>query len=137
MVFASQRLPRHHRHRHQHVLLLEGHQGKSHVAYWPRYVGTFVGFSEVVFAPGTLVFATAVQAFVWLDWMLHHRVDPTNAIIGGDNSQTRSPWGLQVKRLTKICWHLTAPRSTLDFSCKVGLNLALDLVTTCCGHQTV
>ena len=24
-----------------------------------------------------------------------------------DNSQTRSPWGVQVKRLTKICWHLS------------------------------
>ena len=24
----------------------------------------------------------------------------------GDNSQTRSPWGVQVKRLTKMCWRL-------------------------------
>ena len=32
--------------------------------------------------------------------------DPTNAMTGGDNSQTRSPWGVQVKQLTKICWHL-------------------------------
>ena len=42
----------------------------------------------------------------WLDRMLHNRADPTNAMIGCDNSQTRSPWGAQVKRLTKICWHL-------------------------------
>ena len=33
--------------------------------------------------------------------------DPIKAMIGGDNSQTRSPWGVQVKQLTKICWHLT------------------------------
>ena len=49
---------------------------------------------------------TGAKAFVWLDRMLHHRADPTNAMIGGDNSQTRSPWGVQVKQLTKICWHL-------------------------------
>ena len=36
---------------------------------------------------------TGAKAFVWLDRMLHHRADPTNAMIGGDNSQTRSPWG--------------------------------------------
>ena len=30
-------------------------------------------------------------AFVWLDRMLHHRADPTNAMIGGENSQTTSP----------------------------------------------
>ena len=28
-----------------------------------------------------------------LDRILHHRADPTNAMIGGDNSQTRSTWG--------------------------------------------
>ena len=43
------------------------------------------------------------KAFVWLDRMLHHRADPTNAMTGGDNSQTRSPLGVQVKWLTKIC----------------------------------
>ena len=63
----------------------------------------------MVFPPGTPVLATTVKgvkAFGWLDSMLHHRADPTNAMIGGDNSQTRSPWAVQVKQLTKICWHL-------------------------------
>ena len=46
-------------------------------------------------------------------------------MIGGDNSQTRSPWGVQVKQLTKICWHLIAPPSTPDFLGKVVLNLAV------------
>ena len=32
--------------------------------------------------------------------------DPIKAMIGGDNSQTRSPWGVQVKQLTKVCCHL-------------------------------
>ena len=35
--------------------------------------------------------------FVWLARMLYHRADHTNAVIGGDNSQTRSPWRVQVK----------------------------------------
>ena len=38
-----------------------------------------------------------VKAFVWLGRMMHHMEDPSNAMIGGDNSQTRSPWGEQVK----------------------------------------
>ena len=55
------------------------------------------------------------KAFVWLDRMLHHRADPTNEMIIGDNSQTRSPWGVQVKQLTKICWYLIAPTSTQTY----------------------
>ena len=35
--------------------------------------------------------------------ILEHR----NSMVIGDNSQTRSPLGVQVKQLTKICWHLT------------------------------
>ena len=31
---------------------------------------------------------------------------------------------------------LDCPPSTPDFLGKVGLNLALGLVTSCCGHQT-
>ena len=38
--------------------------------------------------------------------IIKEATDPTYAMIGGDNSQTRSPWGVQVKRLTKIYWHL-------------------------------
>ena len=34
---------------------------------------------------------TGAKAFVWLDRMPNHRADPTNAMIGGENSQTRSP----------------------------------------------
>ena len=55
-------------------------------------------------------------------------------MIGGDNSQTRSPWGVQVKQLTKICWHLIF--STPAFSGNIGLNLALGLVTSCWSRQT-
>ena len=32
-----------------------------------------------------------------IDKMLRHGADPTNAMSGDDNSQTRSPWGVQVK----------------------------------------
>ena len=39
------------------------------------------------------------------------------------------------KQLTKICWQLIALPSTPDFSGKVGLNLALGLVTSYCSHQ--
>ena len=91
-----------------------------------------VAISYLQVQPPTL----AHLAFVWLEGMLHHRADPTNAMIGCDNSQTRSPWGVQVKQLTKICWHLIAAPSTPDFTGKVGLNLAICLVTSCCGHQT-
>ena len=49
----------------------------------------------LVFPPGTPVFATA-KSFVLLDRMLHHRADPSNTMIGCDNSQTRSQWGVQV-----------------------------------------
>ena len=35
-----------------------------------------------------------------------------------------------------LCWHLIAFPSTPDFLCKVGLTLALGLVTSCCSHQT-
>ena len=77
------------------------------------------------------------KAFVWLDRMLHHfRADPTNAMIGVDNIQTRSPWGVQVEQLTKICWHLICSPSTPDFLGQVGLNLSLVLVTSCCSCQT-
>ena len=34
-------------------------------------------------------------------------------------------------------WHLIAPPSTPDFFGKEGLNLALGLVNSCCGCQTV
>ena len=34
------------------------------------------------------------KAFVWPDRML---ADPTNAVIGGDNRQARSPRGVEVK----------------------------------------
>ena len=61
--------------------------------------------------------------------------DPTNAVIGGDNNQTRSPWGVQVKWLTKICWQLIAPPSNPDLLGLVGLNLAFGLVTYCWGCQ--
>ena len=49
-------------------------------------------------------------------------VDPTNAMIGGDNCQTRSPWGVQVKQLTKICWHLICSPIHPELSGEVGLN---------------
>ena len=39
-------------------------------------------------------------------------------------------------QLTKICWHLIAPSSTPDLLGKVGLNLALGMVTSCCHCQT-
>ena len=58
-------------------------------------------------------------------------------MIEGHNGYTRSPWGVQVKQLTKICWHLISsppPPSYRDFSGKVGLNL---LVTSRYGHKTV
>ena len=80
---------------------------------------------------------TGAKAFVWLDSMRHHRTDPTNAMIGVDISQSRSPWGVQVKQLTKICWHLICFPTTPDFLGKAGLNLALGLVTSCCSCQTV
>ena len=79
----------------------------------PQYSG---GFSAVVFPLGTPVFATAV----WLDWMLHHMADPYIVVIGGDNSQTRSPWGVQVKQMTRICLHLIAPPSAPNFLGKEG-----------------
>ena len=56
-----------------------------------------------------------------------------NAVIGGDKNDTRSPWGVLVKRLTKVCWHLIAPPSSPDFFGKVGLNLTPGLVTSCCS----
>ena len=46
-------------------------------------------------------------------------------MIGGDNRQARSSWGVQVKQLTKILMHLIAPQSTPEFWGKVCLNLAL------------
>ena len=49
---------------------------------------------------------TSFNCCTWAKVSLHHWADPTNAIIVGDNTQTRSPLGLQVKQLTKICWHL-------------------------------
>ena len=63
----------------------------------------------------TLHWCAGAKAFIWLDRMLHHRADPTNEMIIGDNSQTRSPWGVQVKQLTKICWYLIAPTSTQTY----------------------
>ena len=36
---------------------------------------------------------TGAKFFVWLDRILHHRADPANAVIGDDNSQTRSRLG--------------------------------------------
>ena len=41
-----------------------------------------------------------------------------------------------MNQLTKICWHLIAPSYNPDFLGKVCLNLALDLVTSFCGHKT-
>ena len=80
--------------------------------------------------------STGAKDFVWLARMLYHRADHTNAVIGGDNSQTRSPWRVQVKWLTKICCYLICspihPRLLGD----VGFNLALGLVTSCCSCQT-
>ena len=42
----------------------------------------------MVFTPGTAVLAMVNEdkALVWLDRMLQHRVDPTNAMIGSDNT---------------------------------------------------
>ena len=70
---------------------------------------TFICYKHLLFSNRYSSFwqcCAGAKAFVWPDRMLHHRADPTNAMIGGDNSQTRSPWGVQVKQLTKICWHL-------------------------------
>ena len=61
-----------------------------------------------------------------------HRADPSNEMSGGDYRWTRSPWGY---RWRDWCWHLLAPPSTPDFFGKVGLNLALGLVTSCWGCQ--
>ena len=52
---------------------------------------------------------------------------PTVAKIGGDNSWTRSPWGVPVKQMTKIFWHHFTRPSISYFSGKVGLNLAFRL----------
>ena len=46
------------------------------------------------------------------------------------------PWGQKVMTLTKICWHLIAPKSTLDFSGKLALNLDLGLNTSYCSWNT-
>ena len=48
------------------------------------------------------------KAFVCLDRMLRHWADPTNVMIGGDNSQTRSLCGVQVKQLAPD-WSLVYP----------------------------
>ena len=37
---------------------------------------------------------------------------PSNAVIGADNSHTRSQWAVQVKLLTNKCWQLSVPPST-------------------------
>ena len=63
--------------------------------------------------------------------MLCHRADPTNAMIGVDYSNTRSPWGVQDMLEPDLL-----PPSTPDFSGEVGLKLALCLVTSCYSHQT-
>ena len=54
--------------------------------------------------------------------MLHKRPDPTNAMIGGDSSQTRAPWRVQVKGLTKICLCLIGPPPSTSIL-KAGLSL--------------
>ena len=41
-----------------------------------------------------------------------------------------------MEQLTKICWHLIAPLSTLDFSGEIDLTLAFGLVASCCSHPT-
>ena len=46
-------------------------------------------------------------------------------MIGRDNSQTRSPWGVQVKQLTKICWHLTCSPIQPRLLGRGSFNLAL------------
>ena len=33
---------------------------------------------------------TRAKSFLWLNMMLHHRADPTNAMVGGDNSKNKS-----------------------------------------------
>ena len=40
-------------------------------------------------------------------WLIGQR--PTYAMIGSEKSETGSPWRVNVKRLTKICWCLFAP----------------------------
>ena len=50
-----------------------------------------------------------VKTLVWLDRMLNHRADPTNAMIGCDNSKSRSLWGVEVKQLTNKCCNLIGP----------------------------
>ena len=68
---------------------------------------------------------------------LHSSYDsnPTNAMIGGDNSQTRSPWGVQVKQLTKICWHLFCspilPRLLRQVNLALGLGYFLLQLSDC------
>ena len=58
--------------------------------------GSTQGVSAVVFPPGLqfMPLLYGAKAFVWPDRML---ADPTNAVIGGDNSQARSPRGVEVK----------------------------------------
>ena len=41
--------------------------------------------------------------------MVNLSKQPTNAMSGGDNCKRRSPWRVQVKQMTKVCWHLIAP----------------------------
>ena len=47
--------------------------------------------------------------------------------------QTADLCWIEWTKLKILCWHLIAPPSTPDFS---GLNLAFDLVTSCCGCHT-
>ena len=62
-----------------------------HEFVWPQTLAVFPLGSQV-FAP--------TEWGLRLDRMLDHRAGPTNGMIGGDNSQTRLPWGVQMKQLT-------------------------------------
>ena len=78
----------------------------------------------MAFTTGTLVFATAVEGckvFVCLDRMLHHKTDPTKAVIGSDNRQTRSPCVTTVKAIRVEVFFLNNRRTPI--AGKVGLHI--------------
>ena len=56
---------------------------------------------------------------------MHFWADQTKAMIGGENSQTRSPGSTGEGNWPRFVGNWFAPPSTQDFLGKVGLNIAL------------
>ena len=90
--------------------------------------GALGGFLWSGFSSGYSSFChccMGAKAFVWLDRMLHHRADPTNAMIGSDIARLDCHGEYRWSNWPRYEGTWFASPCTPDFLGKVGLNLAL------------